>query len=216
MLVLAPLSHFLGKGSGFITFHKVIWNRYFEVQHLVTLFNIMGTYLLIFSGPWCYMDETVSRAYISSILGYLDTCQLFLSYIYGNKFIKKNLLKYNFSITFCITCSLEYIIVSFQELLCKEFIHSFFCWSFHLIHKLLIKKKFLINILLWRHEFLLFKLFHKPLSVAGFFCFFYLLFLYINSVIVLPAFLTCIFSFTAWSFYASGFGAAYAFIQPPI
>lgn len=37
MLVLVPLSHFLVRGSEFITFPKVIWNRYFEVLQLVIL-----------------------------------------------------------------------------------------------------------------------------------------------------------------------------------
>jgi hypothetical protein len=37
MPVLVPLSIFLVKGSEFITFHKVIWNRYFELLHLIIL-----------------------------------------------------------------------------------------------------------------------------------------------------------------------------------
>jgi hypothetical protein len=39
MLVLVPLSHFLVKGSEFITFHKVTWNRYFEALLLDILVN---------------------------------------------------------------------------------------------------------------------------------------------------------------------------------
>jgi hypothetical protein len=39
MLVPVPLSHFLVKGSEFITFHKVTWNRYFEALLLDILVN---------------------------------------------------------------------------------------------------------------------------------------------------------------------------------
>ena len=53
MPVLVPLSIFLVKGSEFITFHKVIWNRYFELLHMFILISMMCKAILL--QCWCSM-----------------------------------------------------------------------------------------------------------------------------------------------------------------